>query len=203
MSALKPTITLLLVGGLVALCTPTPKPKPTTRPTAAPQQRAVKLGQQAASKLRAALGRRVRAAMQQGGPAQAIAVCAGDALNITADVNRQLSKGVTIRRTSLRYRNPKNAPDAAEKRALSRLAVAGSSDHILEQEHHPGGTVYRYYQPIRTVGMCLRCHGPANKLAPPVQAILKQRYPDDRATGYKPGDLRGIFSVTIPTSALE
>lgn len=44
--------------------------------------------------------------------------------------------------------------------------------------------------------MCLTCHGA--DLAPDVQAAIAERYPDDRATGYRTGELRGVIWAELP-----
>ena len=41
--------------------------------------------------------------------------------------------------------------------------------------------------------LCLTCHGAA--LSPDVEAALAESYPEDHATGYSAGDLRGAFVV--------
>ncbi|MCW8888513.1 MAG: DUF3365 domain-containing protein, partial [Gammaproteobacteria bacterium] len=40
---------------------------------------------------------------------------------------------------------------------------------------------------------CLMCH--AGTIKPPVEAKLKSLYPDDKARGYKAGDIRGAFTL--------
>ncbi len=40
---------------------------------------------------------------------------------------------------------------------------------------------------------CLICHG--ENIDPGLHAKIKGRYPEDEATGFKEGDLRGAFSV--------
>lgn len=169
---------------------------------APPAERAVDLGEKVTQRLRYALGRRLMKAMARGGPAAAVNLCATEAQRITAQINRGLTQGIRVKRTSAKLRNPKNAPDAAERRALARFAARAKKKqplgHLLDRETTPNGVVHRYYQPIRVSGLCLRCHGPANKIPAAVRAILSKRYPRDQATGYRQGDLRGIFSVTIP-----
>jgi len=49
--------------------------------------------------------------------------------------------------------------------------------------------------------VCLQCHGEPAKLAPGVAEALKELYPDDQATGYSLGDLRGAISIRIPLEA--
>lgn len=43
-------------------------------------------------------------------------------------------------------------------------------------------------------GPCVVCHG--EQIAEPVAARLSELYPEDEARGYKPGDLRGAFTLT-------
>ena len=45
--------------------------------------------------------------------------------------------------------------------------------------------------------MCLNCHGEKAVLAPGVQDALNKIYPDDKAVGYKEGDLRGAWHITF------
>ncbi len=42
---------------------------------------------------------------------------------------------------------------------------------------------------------CLMCHG--SGLDPALKAEIERLYPDDQATGFKAGELRGAFTVTI------
>ena len=61
-----------------------------------------------------------------------------------------------------------------------------------------GGEALRYLKPVVTSAMCLTCHGEKAKIPPAVQAILARDYPDDHATGFSVGDVRGAVSVRIP-----
>ena len=45
---------------------------------------------------------------------------------------------------------------------------------------------------------CLACHGPAEALDEEVRVALAELYPEDRATGFRSGDLRGWFWVEVP-----
>ena len=53
-----------------------------------------------------------------------------------------------------------------------------------------------YVEPIRIEALCLNCHG--ETLTEPVQARLAELYPEDRATGFADGDLRGLFWAVVP-----
>jgi hypothetical protein len=43
---------------------------------------------------------------------------------------------------------------------------------------------------------CLACHG--QDLAEPVSAAIEERYPEDQATGFVAGELRGAFLIEWP-----
>jgi len=45
---------------------------------------------------------------------------------------------------------------------------------------------------------CMKCHGQAGKeIDAKTMEIISQKYPDDLATGYKEGDLRGLWKITF------
>ncbi|MEX2498681.1 MAG: DUF3365 domain-containing protein [Wenzhouxiangellaceae bacterium] len=46
---------------------------------------------------------------------------------------------------------------------------------------------------------CVICHG--ESIAPELAETIKQLYPQDQATGFAPGELRGAFSVTVELPA--
>ena len=52
--------------------------------------------------------------------------------------------------------------------------------------------------PIPLQPQCVVCHGKPEQLAEGVAAALAKRYPDDAATGFAPGELRGWFWVEVP-----
>lgn len=136
-------------------------------------------------------------AMQNGGPVNALGVCKTEAPKVT---EAQAKPGLTIGRTALKYRNSSNKPDAFETAALEKFAadIKGGAD-AMKLEHSAvveenGKKVFRYMKPIMTAGKpCLACHG--SELAPEVSAKIKELYPDDKATGFSAGDLRGAFTV--------
>jgi hypothetical protein len=51
--------------------------------------------------------------------------------------------------------------------------------------------------PIKLQAQCLMCHGPAEKIPLEVKTQLAKLYPQDQATGFQEGDLRGWFWVEL------
>lgn len=140
------------------------------------------------------------AAMERGGPTHAIEVCSVEARAIAARLSR--AGGWQIGRTSLKVRNPANRPDGWERRVLQefeRRRAEGVAPEALERLATVAGAEgerLRYMRAIPTGGLCLACHG--EHLAPEVAATLKRLYPEDRARGFRPGDLRGAFTLSRP-----
>ena len=153
----------------------------------------------AVQELAHAIQTELQGALKAGGPVNAITVCSEKAPAVTAAFSKKT--GLKIRRTSLKPRNPDNAPDAWEERVLRDFETRkarGEDPAGLEysEELTDGGkTEVRYMKAIVIAdGMpCLACHG--STLTPEVAARLKTSYPRDQATGYKTGDIRGAFSV--------
>ena len=136
--------------------------------------------------------------MKNGGPVSAIQVCN----NVAADIGKTISQqyGWKIARTSLKVRNPKNAPDKWEIRILKSFEASRTKgedpkklkfDQIIDIN---GQKTFRYMQAIPTGGVCLACHG--EQISPEVSNKLKELYPQDKATGFKIGDIRGAFTIT-------
>jgi len=134
--------------------------------------------------------------MQKNGPAASIEVCASEAPAIAARIEEEL--WVTIKRTSLRVRNPDNTPDALEKQLLQTLAAAQQAGNTISREVTPfPDSQRRFYKVIMVQKTCLACHGDPAAMNENIRSQIAATYPDDQATGFKEGDLRGIISVNV------
>ncbi len=175
---------VLMVGVMAA---PAARPQDATGPARAAALAAAK---KAASNLKGTLLARVKRAMKQGGATGAVQVCSQQALELTAKVARD--HGVRLGRTATRLRNPENAPPAWMKPILAKEGGL-KGPQVVELP-----TGYGVALPIKTAKACLRCHGDEGSLDPKLRAKLKELYPDDAATGFKQGDLRGWVWVETP-----
>lgn len=96
--------------------------------------------------------------------------------------------GVELGRTSFKVRNPDNRPrDWAQPFVEARVA----EDVVLVHEDGSLATL----SPISMKEVCSNCHGPAEAIPPEVKKILAEAYPEDQATGFEVGELRGWFWV--------
>jgi hypothetical protein len=139
-------------------------------------------------------------AMKADGPVRAIDVCNVAAPAIAGEVS---TDGWTVKRTSLKPRNAKAGPDAWEKQTLEFFEAEkakGADAAKLERSEvaDVGGVrTFRYMKAIPTAAEpCLACHG--GTIAEPVKAKLAELYPQDQATGYHAGDIRGAFTISKP-----
>ena len=151
--------------------------------------------QQWVGSLKEALSAELKAALQEGGVPAAIEVCQKVADPITSEVTAE-APDVRISRTALRYRNPKNAPDAGSVAILEKWEayVKQTGETPQPVVTRPEGSIIVHY-PIRLQANCLMCHGDPESFAPEVSASLARLYPEDRAVSFKVGDLRGAFRV--------
>lgn len=167
---------------------------------------------QAGEAAAAAVGKKLvtalNTALAAGGPEAAVLVCQTQALPLTAEKLADQPTLVSVKRTSLRLRNPANTPDAAERLALdhvAKLVAAGQPPPpVLVQRIQSSGTAapeWRVYRPIATKAECLVCHGDPSTQSPALRTALQTRYPADAATGYAADQWRGLFRVTIAPPA--
>jgi cytochrome c553 len=144
-----------------------------------------------------ALKSELQKGMKQGGPVHAIQVCNTIAPQL-AEAHSQMS-GWRIGRTSLKLRNPDNAPDAWERGVLqefeTRKAAGEDPLQLVKAEvvEEQGRKQFRMMKAIPTAEICLKCHG--GEIDGAVAAKLDELYPQDKARGFKAGDLRGAFTL--------
>lgn len=159
----------------------------------------VKTGQEVSAVLLNTLGKNLQQHMKEEGPLGAAEFCATKAYALTADVDGQFGKDVQVKRISLKERNPANQAEGAEKVVLQSLENLQKSGVLLPEYlvERVNKETYRYYKPL-TINkeVCLKCHGDLGE-NPKLAQFLAKTYPNDKATGYKFGDLRGAIVVTV------
>ncbi len=143
----------------------------------------------------------LKKAMKAGGPISAIEVCNKTAPAIATAMSKKYD--MQVRRTSLKLRNPINAPDAWEKAVLEKFEqrqAAGEQPGKMAYSEVVEEDGKKYFRFMKAIGMpplkkmpCLKCHG--ENIAPPIAKKLSSLYPNDQARGYKAGQIRGAFSI--------
>ena len=144
-------------------------------------------------------------AVAQGGVTNAMSFCSTRALPLTRSAVE--GKRVVLRRVSNKARNPKNKADASELkilRAFSEKLAAGEKPSPIVRTHANGAATYFAPIPLNNP-LCLNCHGvPGKEIKPEALKLLKKLYPKDEATGFKFGELRGMWRVDFkPTDSAD
>ena len=137
-------------------------------------------------------------ALSEEGPSGGVRVCNVKAPEIAESVS---GDRFNVARTALRVRNPANAPDDWEESVLQRFKARikeGADPTGLETwqvQNIDGERMGRYMKAIPMGPQCVVCHG--ESIAPELAETIEKLYPEDQATGFAPGDLRGAFTITV------
>ena len=136
----------------------------------------------------------LKSAMESGGPIAAVETCSERAPQIASQLASET--GWTVRRVSLQPRSPQATPDPWERQALRDLAqraeAEDSSDTLVVSE--ASDDAFRFMKAQLVEPLCLVCHG--KSIAPELERVLRRLYPNDEATGYELGQIRGAISLS-------
>lgn len=140
----------------------------------------------------------LKSAIKQGGFTEGVKACSQLANSIAL---AHSTDGWVVGRTSLKVRNTANTAnewDRAQLNTFEQQLSKGTTakelafSDILTNEN--GIQSFRFIKAIPTGKLCLQCHG--TNLAPDIEKTITEIYPNDKATGYKQGDIRGAFTLT-------
>lgn len=137
----------------------------------------------------------LQGAIAVGGPVGAIDVCAVEAPRIARILSEE--SGWDVKRVSLKARNSSTAtPDGWETQVLSVFDLrqqAGEPPAALNVAEVVNGR-FRYMQAQAAQPLCLTCHG--SNIRADVKEAIARKYPNDMATGYREGQIRGAISLS-------
>ncbi|MBM9576347.1 DUF3365 domain-containing protein [Leptospira sp. 201903070] len=142
------------------------------------------------------LQKNLQTAIQKQGVLGALEVCRTISPQKEKDLREEFP-AMRIRRVSEKPRNPDHKPEEWEARIFNEWAEASKTGMapytvILNESNQ-----VRILKPIVLENpTCLKCHGGPKDISPAVAKRIAELYPNDHATGYKLGDLRGAFSAT-------
>ena len=158
---------------------------------------AMEKGQLIADETQKVLALNLKAVIQRDGISQAIKYCDVNAYPLVDSLKEKYN--AEIRRTSLKNRNPTNSPDKKEKQIIEdyqkNIAMGETPIPVVvldQQDVH-------FYKPIiLNTALCLNCHGEVGKeIKDENYEVIQALYSDDKATDYKLGELRGVWSITF------
>jgi hypothetical protein len=144
-----------------------------------------------------AFSKELMKSLQQGGVKNAVSYCHLQ----TSPLIDSLSKTYTvaISRVSDKYRNPDNKPGDLDITVLEAYQKQLAEGRELQAHLEMTADEVVFYSPILILNpACLQCHGePGLTMEQENFDFIKSKYPEDLATGYKLGDLRGIWKIVF------
>lgn len=160
-------------------------------------QAAVKEAKTITKAFAGALKKELMKAMKAGGPINALEVCNTEAMTITKQA--AIDHNAMVTRVSLKNRNPANVPNEWQKLVLEDFdARAAKGEDIKSMAfkkivEEDGKKTLRFMKAVPAEAVCLGCHG--TNIDMKLQTKLTELYPDDKATGYSEGQVRGAVVV--------
>ncbi len=134
------------------------------------------------------------------GAAEAVSYCNINASHLMDSTSVLMH--TEVKRLSDRSRNPENSLKTDNDFTVWIDLKDILNDPKFEKKHlideEQGGAVY-YYKAI-TIGMptCLACHGKiGSDINEATAAKIASLYPEDKATGYEMGQLRGMWKIKL------
>lgn len=195
------TITLVAAALLLSSCTQNPITKAAAKPISV-DAKTLADTRTVALQLRDQLGAKLHTEMAKNSPASAVGMCNISAPEIAAAVSKE--SGWQVGRIGTRIRNASNQPNNWQQAALDNFAdKAKKGEKFDAMETYSvatenGKPVLYYAKAIGVQQPCLACHGKPENIPVDVKAILQEKYPNDQATGYVLGELRGAIIITRP-----
>jgi len=135
--------------------------------------------------------------VRDGGFPSAVSVCADTAQKLTNRIAEE--NGVEIKRVTFKTRNKINEPDEYQKEILQKfqsMKDAGNlsdTTAVVETVEIDGEKYLSFMKPIKTMPLCLNCHG--ENIDEEIAESIKEKYPEDEAIGYGNDELRGAVSI--------
>ena len=163
-----------------------------------PSAELLEQGRAISLKMQKLLGTNLKAALDSAGVPHALTFCNLNAIKLTDSLSTEM--GVKVSRVSHRPRNMNNLANSYEMDLIETYKANIVAGQVAEHQLHEEDGQQVYYAPIIiTTPLCLKCHGePGKDITAPDLIVLSMLYPEDKATDFKLGDLRGLWKVRFP-----
>ena len=141
-------------------------------------------------------------AIADSGVSYALNYCNLHALPLTDSIANL--HNVRLQRVSHKPRNQKNSASAEEMLLIESYSAQNEKGEQLQPVVKPVNNSFVYYAPIKIISpLCLNCHGiPEKDIAPENFILINMLYPQDKATGFKMNDLRGLWKISFQKQPL-
>lgn len=155
---------------------------------------AIQRGDNLLTPLKSAFTTGLTRAMDVGGPPAALRSCHLDSSAAAYRAARE--QNIAAGMTSARLRTPTNRPRSWAEPVVAQYTgrpAAGVDGFVVDLGDRVG-----LLRPLVQQSTCSPCHGTAEQLDTRVKAELRDRYPADRAVGFRNGEIRGWLWVEVP-----
>ena len=165
-----------------------------------PKNLAKKQAETAAHALHTMMKSNVKKRLREGGILSAAKFCGEESYGKIRALSDELGPGLSIKRVSLLNRNPKSFPEEGERGIVKALDLMEQGNAYLPDAvvQLLDASTYKVYIPSTMSSRnCKKCHGSEKEIDPQVREYLKKRFPDDKAVGFRSGQVRGAVVVTV------
>lgn len=160
-------------------------------------QEVIDTGDKVSKSLLKQLSSKLKHELKNNGLLSAATFCNENAYILTEEINLHQLEGTTVKRISLKYRNPANMPNEDETEVLKSMQKLLKEKKLPEYLVKTTDSSYKYYKPlVIKKEVCLKCHGNISKNEE-LSSFMQEHYPEDKAVNYKMNDLRGAILVEI------
>jgi len=144
-----------------------------------------------------ALSGEVMQAINEGGVQHAVDYCNVHASPLIDSLSVKYE--AKISRVSDKYRNPANKPGELDLTVIEAYREQLAAGNELQPHLEVTADEIIFYSPILILNpVCLNCHGEAGSTSQQENIdFIKSKYPEDLATGFKLGDLRGVWKIVL------
>lgn len=164
------------------------------------KEKYLKIGDSLTAETQKILLKNVSEQIASNGVANAVNFCSEKAISLTKTF---ADNTIEISRVSNKNRNPENnLKTPTDQQTWDSISAAFADSFPKETAKHiilEDDNQILYYKAIPlAMPTCLACHGnKQTNITPEVQQIITQKYPNDKATDYEIGQLRGLWKVVI------
>jgi hypothetical protein len=176
-------------------------------PTPEQTEIALRRGRAIATETFGLLRTNLQTAIQSGGISNALPFCSLAASPLTASMAEK--HGVTLRRVTHKARQPSGKASEPELALLNHFESLMTSASITNPPPplvtNLAPDTLTFFAPIVIgVELCLKCHGtPGTDIAQSDLEVIRKLYPQDEATGFTMGQLRGAWRIDFPMASLS
>jgi hypothetical protein len=163
-----------------------------------PREEALQVARDAAQEAFQQLSGELAQAIQAGGTVAAIPVCDSKAESLVSKIAGE--RNLSMVRLSDRPRNPSQAATGADLAAIEnfRAAILAGRPAVAAVSQEADGSTLVRLPIVASQPLCLQCHGSETDISAETKAAILGSYPDDKATGYRLNELRGIWRIGVP-----